>query len=47
MAKDPNLGHMPNDDGVCANCGLEMAYLLAANAKCSQAPKAAGADQSV
>ena len=37
MAKKKDLGHAPNDDGVCDNCGLEMDYLLAAGAKCSQA----------
>lgn len=41
MAKDKNLGHAPNDDGVCSQCGLEMAYLLAAKAPCSQKPEVA------
>jgi len=40
MAKDPNFGHAPNEDGVCGQCGLEMEYLLAAKANCTQSPAA-------
>jgi len=37
--KKDDSGHAPNADGVCSNCGLEMAYLLAAGTKCHAAPK--------
>lgn len=36
--KDPNLGHTPDDSGVCSKCGLDFeAYLKPNKLPCSQA----------